>query len=208
MRIPRLRRSRRLRLGLLVLFLGLLLLLYFRWLPTIRRLAAMQADNETSNLLTAALSAWLSEEQIGYADLVHLETGADGSVAALQIDMVAANRLRSGVLAQIDRTVPDLRREKISVPVGNVFFPAFFSGRGADVPVRVVSMRSANAELESSFSQAGINQTLHSLELAVSVELLLLTPAGFQSLLVETRVPVAQTVIVGAVPSALITTGG
>lgn len=208
MRIPRLRRGRRLRLGLLLLLLGLLLLLYFRWLPTVRRLAAMQADNETSNLLTAALSAWLEEERIGYADLVHLETGSDGGVTALQINMVAANRLRADVLKQVDRLVPDLRRETIRVPVGNVVFPAFFSGRGADVPVRVVSMRSANAELESGFTQAGINQTLHSLELSVSVELLLLTPAGFQTLSVETRVPVAQTVIVGAVPNALITTGG
>ena len=74
--------------------------------------------------------------------------------------------------------------------------------------MRVVSLRSSNAELKSSFTQAGINQTLHSLELEVEVEILLLTPAGFLNLNVDTRVPVAQTVIVGTVPNTLITTGG
>lgn len=211
MRIRRIRfrgiRRRRLRLGLLLLLLGLVLLLYLRFIPTVRRLVAMQAENETSNLINEAVSAYLAGERLGYSDLVRLEKDDSGAVTAMQIDMDRANRLRASVLEQVDRRIPDLRSEDVSVPVGNVVFPTLLSGRGGYLPVRVVSLRSSNAELKSSFSQAGINQTLHSLDLDVEVEILLLTPAGFLNLKVDTRVPVAQTVIVGGVPNALITTG-
>lgn len=207
MRFRRLRLRGRLKLGLLLLLLGLILLLYLRYIPTVRRLVSMQVDNKTSNLIQDAVSAWLVRESLTYEDLVRLEKDASGAVTAVQIDMDRANRLRAGVLEQVDLRIPDMSREDVSVPVGNVVFPALFSGRGGYLPVRVIALRSSSAELNSSFTQAGINQTIHSLELEVAVEILLLTPAGFLNLNVETRVPVAQTVIVGAVPNALITTG-
>ena len=197
----------RLKLGLILLLLGLILLLYLRYIPTVRRLVSMQVDNETSNLINDAVSAYLAREGLTYEDLVRLEKNDAGTVTAMQIDMDRANRLRASVLEQVDLRIPDMSKEDVSVPVGNIFFPALFSGRGGYLPVRVVSLRSSNAELNSSFTQAGINQTLHSLELEVAVEILLLTPAGFLNLNVETEVPVAQTVIVGGVPNALITTG-
>lgn len=208
MRFRRLVVRRRLRLGLLLAVLLLVLLLYFRYIPTVRRLVSMQVDNETSNLINDAVGAYLARERLTYEELVRLEKNESGAVTAMQIDMDRANRLRASVLEQIDQRIPDLDTEEISVPVGNVIFPTLLSGRGGYVPVRVVSLRSANAELKSSFTQAGINQTLHSLELEVEVEILLLTPAGFLNLNVDTRVPVAQTVIVGTVPNTLITTGG
>ena len=108
---------------------------------------------------------------------------------------------------EIDRVIPDMTGQDFAVPVGNVLFPALFSGRGGNLPVRVVSLRSSNAEIGSSFTAAGINQTLHTVELQVSVEMLLLTPAGFLELKTQTTVPLAQTVIVGSVPGTLIQTG-
>ena len=103
-----------------------------------------------------------------------------------------------------------MHRRNVPFPMaglGMLLFPALLSGRGGNLPVRVVSLRSSNAEIGSSFTAAGINQTLHTVELQVSVEMLLLTPAGFLELTTETTVPLAQTVIVGSVPGTLIQTG-
>ena len=207
MRVFRLRFRRRLRLGLLAMLLTLILLLHFRYLPAVRRLAAMQADNETSNLISEAVAACVSGQNLRYDDLIRIEKNADGSVAAVQLDVVRVNRLRAELLKELENRIPDMDSKALGVPVGNVFFPALLSGRGGRLPVRVVSLRGNGAELHSSFTQAGINQTLHSLELHVSVELLLLTPAGFLTSEVTTDVPVAQTVIVGAVPNTLLTIG-
>ena len=205
-RLPiRLPRRRRGRLLLLILLLLAVLLLRLRWFPAIRDLAAMQVDNETSDLINEAIAAYLGQTEIAYTDLVTLERDQSGAVAAVQLNMPGANRMRSEILEQLSSRIPNLDTEALGVPFGSVLLPTLLTGRGGRLPVRIVSLRNVNAEFESAFSQAGINQTLHRLELAVSVDLLLLTPAGFLQSQVRTSVPVAQTVIVGGVPNLLMT---
>ena len=72
-----------------------------------------------------------------------------------------------------------------------------------NVPVGTVS-----AEFRSDFSQAGVNQTLHRIELEVAVPVTLILPGGQTELTVETGLLVAETVIVGAVPDTYLTLNG
>lgn len=206
-RLPlrRFRFRRRTLLLLVVLILALVLYLRFSWLPTVRALVEMEVDNETSNLINEAVDAYIAQGQLRYDDLVTLERRTDGSVAAARIDLAAVNRMKSVILRELDERVPVRVREKVAVPLGNVLLPALLSGRGGSLPVRLVSLRSTNAELESAFTAAGVNQSLHTLALRVEVELLLLTPAGLLSRQVACTVPVAQTILVGSVPSILLT---
>ena len=153
------------------------------------------------------MDAYLASGGLCYDDLVTLERTADGGVAAAQIDLSAVNRMKSTILQELGERIADRVRQSVRVPLGNVVMPTLFSGHGLGLPVRVVNLRSTNAELESSFSQAGVNQTLHTLALRVEVDLLLLTPAGILSRQVTATVPVAQTIIVGDVPSVLLHTG-
>ena len=200
--------SRR-RFGLLLVVMALALALYLRfgWLPTVRELVVMEVDNETSDLINEAVNAYVAQGQLCYDDLVTLERAADGSVAAARIDLAAANQMKSVVLRELDERAPARIRENVDVPIGNTLFPALLSGRGGSLPVRVVSLRSTNAELESGFSACGINQTLHTLSLRVEVDLLLLTPAGLLSRQVRCTVPAAQTILLGAVPQIMFHTG-
>ena len=193
----------RTRLLLLTLLLILALYLHFGWMPTVRELVIMEADNETSDLINEAVDAYVAQGQIRYDDLVTLERRADGGVSAARIDLAAVNQMKSTVLRELDERVPIRVREKVNVPLGNVLLPSLLSGRGGSLPVRLVSLRSTNAELEGDFSAAGINQTLHTLSLRVEVDLLLLTPAGLMSRQVSCSVPIAQTILLGDVPGAI-----
>lgn len=197
----------RTRFLVLTLVLGLVLYLHYGWLPTVRELVTMQLDNETSNLINEAVDAYLAEGQLCYEDLVTFERTADGSVAAARIDLGAVNRMKSVILRELDERIPERVRQSVGVPLGNALFPALLSGHGGSLPVRVVSLRSTNAELESGFSATGVNQTLHRLDLRVEVDLLLFTPAGLLSRQVSCTVPVAQTILVGDIPNILYNTG-
>ncbi len=205
MRRPRLRPLRpRTKVLLLALLLIFVLYLRFGWLPTVRALVTMEVDNETSNLINEAIDAYLAGGGLSYEDLVTLERTADGDVAAARIELAAVNRMKSVILRELDQRIPGRIRESVRVPLGNVILPVLFSGHGGSLPVRVISLRSTNAALESGFSQAGVNQTLHTLSLRVEVDLLLLSPGGIFSRQVSATVPVAQTIIVGAVPNVLL----
>ena len=198
-------RSRRLLLLLIpALLLTLGLYLRFRWLPTVKALVVMELDNETSNLIDEAVEAYLARDPLRYDDLVGLEYNRNGTVAAARIDLVQADRMKSAILRELGERIPDRIRQSVRIPLGNTLLPALLSGRGGSLPVRVLSLRSTSAELESSLTQAGINQTLHQLELRVEVELLLLTPAGFLTRQVTSTVPIAQTILLGEVPNILL----
>ena len=207
-RRPRLRRPPRLRrrVLLLALLLGLVLYLRLGWLPAVRELVSMEVDNETSDLINEAVDAYVAQGQLRYDDLVTLERTADGGVSAARIDLAAVNQMKSTVLRELDERVSVRVREKVEVPLGNVLLPALLSGRGGSLPVRLISLRSTNAELESDFTAAGINQTLHSLSLRVEVDLLLFTPAGLMTRQVACTVPIAQTILLGEVPNTLFQT--
>ena len=198
-------RSRRLLLLLVpTLLLTLGLYLRFRWLPTVKALVVMELDNETSNLIDEAVEAYLARGPLQYDDLVGLEYNRNGTVTAARIDLVQADRMKSAILRELGERIPDRIRQSVRIPLGNTLLPALLSGHGGSLPVRVLSLRSTNAELESSLTQAGINQTLHRLELRVEVELLLLTPAGFLTRQVTSTVPIAQTILLGEVPNILL----
>lgn len=199
---PRTRRVLWVLIPALLLALGLYL--RFRWLPTVKALVVMEVDNETSGLINDAVDACLARDPLRYEDLVRLEFNRNGAVAAARVDLVQVDRMKSAILRELGERIPDRIRQSVRIPLGNTLLPALLSGRGGSLPVRVLSLRSANAELESGLSQAGVNQTLHHLELRVEVELLLLTPAGFLRRQVVSKVPIAQTILLGEVPNIML----
>ena len=74
--------------------------------------------------------------------------------------------------------------------------------------MHILSIRNSDAALTSAFSQAGINQTLHQLVMVVSVDVSVLVLGQTSSFTVNSEVVVAETVIVGDVPSTYLQTGG
>jgi hypothetical protein len=92
---------------------------------------------------------------------------------------------------------------EVSLPIGNLLGGEAFSGRGPEIPIRILLAPGARAHMESDFRTEGINQTLYRVLFSVTVDLTILTP----SRPIETRVTqtycVSETLIVGEVPDAL-----
>ena len=73
--------------------------------------------------------------------------------------------------------------------------------------MEVVAVGSAHAEFHNQFDYAGINQTRHQILLDVSVAVDILLPGDTLRTEVTAQVPVAETVIVGAVPDTYLQLG-
>ena len=89
-----------------------------------------------------------------------------------------------------------------------MILPEFISGRGPEIPVRILSIRNSDASFTSSFSEAGINQTLQQLNMNVSVDVAVLVLGQTNYFTVSSQVVVAETIIVGQVPDTFLQTGG
>ena len=64
------------------------------------------------------------------------------------------------------------------------------------------------SSFSSTFTQAGINQTLHQINMQVSVDVAVLVLGETNYFTISSQVVIAETVIVGQVPETLFQTGG
>ena len=205
------RRIRRLLQLLLVLLAAVFLaflMLRSRYRDVIRDLAETQVKNTTSDLTNDAIAKQIADGVIQCDRIVYFEKDLDGRITALKTNMSEVNRLKTDILNLINDEILALDTSDIGIPLGSLFLPELFSGKGPAIPVRILSIRNSDATFSSKFSQAGINQTLHQLTMIVSVDVAVLVLGQTSSFTVNSEVVVAETVIVGDVPSTFLQTGG
>ena len=165
------------------------------------------AISQTSNCITAAIDNAVSEQAISYNDLVTLERSAGGDIVALTSNMACANILRAQLLETSLEALKGLESMEFSVPLGTIYDWDLLSGRGPNVGVRVLYTGTASAEFENSFSSAGINQTCHQIVFRVKADISVLLPGRQEKTTVDTKVCVAETIIVGKVPETYLQLG-
>ena len=205
------RRIRRILHLLLAVFVAVslgFLMLRSRYRDVIRDLAETQVKNTTSDLTNDAIAKQIDEGIIQYDRIVYFEKDLDGRITALKTNMSEVNRLKTDILNLINDEILALDTSDIGIPLGSLFLPELFSGKGPSIPVRILSIRNSDASFASSFSQAGINQTLHQVTMIVSVDVAVLVLGQTSSFTVNSEVVVAESVIVGDVPSTFLQTGG
>lgn len=192
----------------LILVIGCFGLLRSRLWPVVEDLARTQVTNTTSDLINDAISRQIAQGNIQYDRIVYFEKDLNGRITALKTNMSEVNRLKTDILNIINEEILAQSTEDLGVALGSLILPEFLSGKGPDIPVRLLSIRNSDAEFVSHFSEAGINQTLQQLIMDVKVDVTILVLGGTQSFTVSSQVVVAETIIVGDVPQTILQTGG
>ena len=203
-----LRKVFRITLFLLILSVVLFFALRSRYRDVISELAETQVRNTTSDLTNDAIAKQIAAGNIAYDRIVYFEKNLDGRITALKTNIGEVNRLKTDILNIINDEILALDTSDIGIPLGSLFFPEFFSGKGPAIPVHILSIRNSDANFTSHFSQAGINQVLHQLTMEVSIDVAVLVLGQSNSFTVTSEVVVAETVIVGDVPDTYLYTGG
>ena len=191
-----------------VVVLTSLLLFRLKYSGPIRTLAQTQVKNVTSDLINDAIDAQIENGSIQYDRIVFFEKDLSGQITALKTNMSEVNRLKTDILNLINDEILELDSSDLGIPFGNLMLPEFLSGKGPDIPVHILAIRNSDASFSSNFTQAGINQTLHQLNMHVSVDVTLLVWGKSDSYTIESQVVVAETVIVGQVPNTFLQNGG
>jgi sporulation protein YunB len=193
---------------LLLVVLALFFVLRSKYRLVIEDLAQTQVKNTTSDLTNDAIAKQIAIGDIQYDRIVFFEKDLDGRITALKTNMSEVNRLKTDILNIINDEILALDHSDIGIPLGSLFFPEIFSGKGPAIPVHILSIRNSDANFVSHFSQAGINQTMHRLNMEVSIDVAVLVLGQTSSFSMTSEVVVAETIIVGDVPQTYLQTGG
>lgn len=202
--------KRLLRRILLVFFVCLVLIAFFRikYRSQIRRLAETQVINTTSDLINDAIDMQMESGDIQYDRIVFFEKDLNGKITALKTNMSEVNRLKTAILNLINDEILALDTSKLGIPIGSLLLPELLGGRGPNIPVEILSIRNSDASFYSSFSEAGINQTLQQLSMEIRVDVAVLVLGQTSTFPVSSQVVIAETIIVGQVPETFFQTGG
>ncbi len=177
----------------------------------LRPVLAAAARYQVRSQVTAAVEQWaardLQERGVDYSDFVTITRNEAGEITALSADMARLNLLRAELSAHLLERLEDSQLE-LTIPVGSLLPLEPTWARGPELHLRALALGTASAEFESEFTSAGINQTRHRLWLELSVPVTVLLPGGGEELTVDSRLCVAETVIVGQVPQTWFQTGG
>lgn len=196
---------------ILLLCLGVLIAGFFslrsKYRLVIGDLAQTSVKNATSDLANDSVAQQIENGNIQYDRIVYFEKDINGRITALKTNIGEVNRLKTDILNIINGRILALDAADIGIPIGSLFLPEFFSGKGPTIPVHILAIRNSDATFSSNFIQAGINQTLHQLVMEVNVEAAVLVLGETSTFQVSSQIVVAETVIVGEVPNTFIQTG-
>ena len=194
---------------LLILITGILLLLLRRKYDEVMvSLTKTQVTNATSDLINDAIALQIAGGKIAYETIVYFEKDTSGRITALKTNIGEINKLKTDTLNIINDQILSNAHSQMGIPLGSLFLPEFFSGKGPEIPVKILSIRNSDATFESMFTHAGINQTMHQLRLCVLIDVAVLVLGETVSFTVSSDVVIAETIIVGTVPDTFFDTGG
>ncbi|MCD8368245.1 MAG: sporulation protein YunB [Clostridiales bacterium] len=176
--------------------------------PAMIALAASELQNQITVKTSEVWETLEEETGISLSDALQLHYTSDGSIAAVSTDTEILNRLGSTLSTYLAEDLSGMERETVGIPLGTALDFPLFSGLGPDLKVEILDVGHVTAEFDSAFQDAGINQTIYSVNLRLSVEVILLLPGGTYTLEVESVLPVAETVLLGDVPQEYVSVSG
>lgn len=190
----------------IILFLAflifLLTLFHLRISPMIESMAKAKTTDLATKTINEAILERISAEGSEYSDFVKLSRDASGKVTSIESNMMLYNQLKSEIALLTQKKIKELDNSNIGLPIGNLSSSEFLIGRGPEIPINLVTYGSTEVNYNNAFTEAGINQTRHTISIEVKARVAVLLPFGNTYSEVVTSVPVAETVIVGDIPGS------
>lgn len=136
-----------------------------------------------------------------YEDLVTVERDNDNNIALVKSNIVPINLLISDVAENVQTKLNENEEDYINIKMGGLTANKFLSGAGINIPVKIYLVGNVQTDLRSEFTSAGINQTLHKIYLQVDCNVSVMTPYNNINEEISNQVLIAESVIVGNIPS-------
>ena len=199
------RRRRRIRRRIAVSALVLLSLFAFlmaQYRPLMLDSACNLARGTAIEIINQTVCEMLAQEDVRYENLIDVTYNEQGDVRTLQANAARINRVKSETVLAIKRAFEDHSVQTVGVPLGTLCGFTMLSGLGPTLPCRSLLLALPSAELSYHFDGAGINQTLHSILLTVTVPMSVTLPLQDRDFEIKASFIIGETILVGEVPDA------
>lgn len=167
---------------------------------TVANAKAVQAATETISQSVAAKIA----DTVDYRELIHTVQDSSGRVVLMQANTVMLNKIAADTTLEVQKRLREMSNERFNIPLGQAFGSKILASFGPLIRVTIVPVGTVQVKVLDDFVEAGINQTKHRLLLDIKSRVRVVIPLASSEAVVETKVPITETIIVGEVPQTYI----
>lgn len=170
--------------------------------PRIISISQSFAENEVSMIIDREVKRLMLNEFLSYDKITIITRDSSGRVTSVSANSVLINNFANELDIVIGNEIEKQDLFENKVYLSGLIGSELFSGMGPKIPIRFQPVSVTHADISHTFEEAGINQTLHTITLFVSVDIEILLPFAYSVMTVKSEMPIAQTLIVGTVPDA------
>lgn len=186
--------------GILLFVFAFLFTKYLR--PRILSISQSYAENEVSMIIDEEVKRIMLEEFLSYDKITIINRDSSGRVTSISANSVLINNFANELDIKIGERIDNKDLIENKVYLSALIGSELFSGIGPKIPIRFQPISVTHADITHRFEEAGINQTIHTITLLITVDIEILLPLAHSVITVKSEMPIAQTLIVGTVPEA------
>lgn len=164
--------------------------------PVLMQLAEYEAQSLIAQTIHTAVNDQLQADGDSCGDLY---TVTDSGV---QMDAVAANRIRSQLILAVQSALKEVPTYECEIPFGSLTGNPLLNGKGPAWKVELQPQGYVQARWEESSESLSINTTCYSAQLVLSVTVNMVLDGSTQTLTVTDRLPLASLLLCGDTPTA------
>lgn len=143
----------------------------------------------------------LYDKEFNYDDIMKIEKDGQGNITMIRADTIKLNSLAAKVSLESQNKLREMGAVGIKIPIGYISKNVILSNLGPSVKVRMQPIGSVKTNYISEFESAGINQTRHKIYLEVETSIKVIIATKSDEVQIKNTIPVAETIIVGKVPT-------
>lgn len=168
--------------------------------PSIMDLTEIKAQTLATEAINKAVNQTVERLGFTYNELAIINYSSDHKVSSISTNTINVNRLKSEVSIQTQNELDKLQHKDFNYYLGDLTGFELLNGMGPSLVVHLYFCSSVETNVKNTLETAGINQTQSTIEIHVQAEIFLTSDEECPNAIVETNVPVAQTIIVGELP--------
>ena len=182
------------------LFLAIFITLYSFSNKMLIEIGVSSYSGMLSSASYYALSKTL-EPNFNFGNYFQIEKNSNGDVTMVLTNSYQFNLLSNKIADEVINYFNNKLSQGVEVPIGVFTGIGLISGFGKKVKMPLITVSSVKCDIISSFTDAGINQTKHSLVINIIPEVFVVTRFSTKDLKDSISVLVYENIIVGKIPN-------
>ncbi len=139
-------------------------------------------------------------DRVRYEELVTVSHDEEGNITAISSNPFQINRIARDTAYMSQENLKKMSEDGVDVPLGAFFGIEAWAGFGPKIRMKIIPISNVECRFASTFEEAGVNQTKHSIYLEVVADISIIMPSGTRNFASLTEVLICESVLLGKVP--------